>query len=86
MNEVDLLFQDSIVWERLAHRIVPEEAINDPCLLSETPSFKEKIRAYFFAWNPNDSSKYFFFFFLYLGLDFLFDDGEGGRRGEWKFM
>uniref|UniRef100_A0A915B6X7 F-box/SPRY domain-containing protein 1 n=1 Tax=Parascaris univalens TaxID=6257 RepID=A0A915B6X7_PARUN len=52
-----LEYQDSIVWERLAHRFVPEEAINDPCLLSETPSFKEKIRAYFFAWNPNDSSK-----------------------------
>ncbi|KHN78688.1 F-box/SPRY domain-containing protein 1 [Toxocara canis] len=52
-----LEYQDSIVWERLAHRIVPEEAMNDPCLLSETPSYKEKIRAYFFAWNPNDSSK-----------------------------
>ncbi|VDN07675.1 unnamed protein product [Thelazia callipaeda] len=47
---------DSFVWERLAHLIIPEEALNDPYLLSETPSLKDKIRAFYYAWNPEDLS------------------------------
>ncbi|OZC11466.1 ribosomal protein L3 [Onchocerca flexuosa] len=52
-----LQYPDSFVWKRLAHIIIPDEALNDLCLLSETPSFKDKLRAFCYAWNPNDSSK-----------------------------
>ncbi|EFO22851.1 F-box/SPRY domain-containing protein 1 [Loa loa] len=52
-----LQYPDSFVWKRLARIIIPDEALNDPCLLAEIPSFKDKLRAFCYAWNPNDSSK-----------------------------
>ncbi|MCP9259142.1 F-box/SPRY domain-containing protein 1 [Dirofilaria immitis] len=52
-----LQYSDSFVWKRLARILIPDEALNDPSLLSETPSSKDKLRAFCYAWNPNDSSK-----------------------------
>ncbi|CAJ0942675.1 unnamed protein product, partial [Mesorhabditis belari] len=52
-----LAFEDSVVWQTVARRLVPEPALSDPYLFSEIPSFKQKLRAFKFAWNPNDSSK-----------------------------
>ncbi|EJW89064.1 F-box/SPRY domain-containing protein 1 [Wuchereria bancrofti] len=52
-----LQYPDSFVWRRLARTVIPDEALNDSCLLSEIPSFKDKLRAFCYAWNPNDSSK-----------------------------
>lgn len=39
-----------------AIRKLPEEAIKSD-LLSSTPTYKAKLRAFYHAWNPNDCSK-----------------------------
>lgn len=39
-----------------AMRKLPEEAIKSD-LLSSTPTYKGKLRAFYHAWNPNDCSK-----------------------------
>ena len=54
----DVFVQDSVVWRSLAVRKVPESALSDPHLLSDVLTFKQKLRAFYFAWNPNDTSKW----------------------------
>ncbi|RCN46060.1 ribosomal protein L3 [Ancylostoma caninum] len=49
--------KDSTVWRSLAQRKVSESALADPYLLSELASYKKKLRAFYYAWNPNDVSK-----------------------------
>ncbi|EPB72072.1 ribosomal protein L3 [Ancylostoma ceylanicum] len=49
--------KDSTVWRTLAQRKVSESALADPYLLSELTSYKKKLRAFYYAWNPNDVSK-----------------------------
>ncbi|VDD86347.1 unnamed protein product [Enterobius vermicularis] len=52
-----LEYEDSYVWKALARRLVPNEAFRETSLLSQTPTFKQKLRAFTFAWNPLDSSR-----------------------------
>ncbi|XGW15845.1 hypothetical protein V3C99_001357 [Haemonchus contortus] len=52
-----LNFEDSLVWRSLAQSKISESALADPYLLSELTSYKKKLRAFYFAWNPNDASK-----------------------------
>ncbi|KHJ93906.1 DNA-directed RNA polymerase II subunit RPB2 family protein [Oesophagostomum dentatum] len=49
--------KDSTVWRSLAQKMVSESALADPYLLSELTSYKKKLRAFYYAWNPNDVSK-----------------------------
>lgn len=62
-------FQDSTVWRSLAQRKVSESALADPYLLSELASYKKKLRAFYYAWNPNDVSKYVFNLFRLVDLN-----------------
>ncbi|TKR68049.1 hypothetical protein L596_024095 [Steinernema carpocapsae] len=52
-----LEYQDNYIWEYHARREVPEIAIADPYLLAEVQSYKEKLRAFRFAWSPRDLSR-----------------------------
>lgn len=52
-----LSYEDSYVWEFLAYHMVPVEALRETALLSQAPTFKQKLRAFMFAWNPFDSSR-----------------------------
>ncbi|KAK0417862.1 hypothetical protein QR680_013248 [Steinernema hermaphroditum] len=52
-----LEYQDNYIWEYQARREVPESALADPYLLSDVQSFKEKLRAFRFAWSPRDLSR-----------------------------
>ncbi|CAJ0598741.1 unnamed protein product [Cylicocyclus nassatus] len=52
-----LNFEDSAVWRALAQKKVSESALADPYLLSELNTYKKKLRAFYYAWNPNDVSK-----------------------------
>jgi len=52
-----LLNENGEVWRRLCHRTVPALALSDPHLLSETATYKAKLRAFLFAWNSNDCSR-----------------------------
>ncbi|VDM55083.1 unnamed protein product [Angiostrongylus costaricensis] len=52
-----LNFEDSIVWKSLAQRKISESALADPYLLNELNTYKKKLRAFYFAWNPSDVSK-----------------------------
>lgn len=45
------------MWRSLAQSKISESALADPYLLSELTSYKKKLRAFYFAWNPNDASK-----------------------------
>uniref|UniRef100_A0A914CH92 F-box/SPRY domain-containing protein 1 n=1 Tax=Acrobeloides nanus TaxID=290746 RepID=A0A914CH92_9BILA len=47
----------SPVWEYHTRREVPDSALSDPYMFGELTSFKEKLRAFHFAWNPKDSSR-----------------------------
>ncbi|CAJ0580655.1 unnamed protein product, partial [Mesorhabditis spiculigera] len=51
-----LAYEDSIVWRTLARKLVPEPALSDPYLLT-VATFKQKLRAFKYAWNPSDTSK-----------------------------
>ncbi|PIO71885.1 hypothetical protein TELCIR_06193, partial [Teladorsagia circumcincta] len=56
LNLKEELLQDSLVWRSLAQSKISESALADPYLLSELTSYKKKLRAFYFAWNPNDAS------------------------------
>jgi outer membrane receptor protein involved in Fe transport len=51
-----LLDGDGEVWRGLANTILPEEAIKSD-LLATLPDYRAKLRAFYHAWNPNDSSR-----------------------------
>lgn len=52
-----LAMEDSDIWQQLMLRKVPEAALTDPTLLSDLLSAKKKLKAWYFAWNPDDLSR-----------------------------
>lgn len=55
------ILKDKLFWECHARAIVPESALADSYLFAELKTSKEKLRAFHYAWNPNDTSRLVFF-------------------------
>lgn len=48
---------DRELWQSFARHEVPEQGLHDGELFPKGTSFKHRLRAFRFAWNPQDSSR-----------------------------
>ncbi|KRX48462.1 F-box/SPRY domain-containing protein 1 [Trichinella murrelli] len=80
-----LVPENSEVWRQLCYSFVPQTSLFDETLFDKSASYKMKLRAWLFTWNPKDCSRNGY---LTRG-DFTFHrspvaqstDGVRGRRG-----
>ena len=49
-------YENNDIWRIHCKRRLSEETLNSE-LLTAVPSFKAKLRAHYYAWNPNDCSR-----------------------------
>ncbi|CAL2037346.1 CBN-FSN-1 protein [Caenorhabditis brenneri] len=52
-----LALEDSDIWQQLLIRKLPDAALSDPFLFVDLTTAKKKLRAWYYAWNPDDISR-----------------------------